>query len=88
MNAKTLIRVVALIVLASGIGCAPAYHRYSGCNADCQYCAPPPLPYTHYDGCACHACAAEPYLRAGRAAAEDAESPALPSDLGERSGGK
>jgi len=44
------------------VGCAPAYHCYSGCHVDCKYCPPPPLPYLLYEGCVCHSCAARPYL--------------------------
>ncbi len=61
-NAKTLIRCLALLLMALAAGCAPAYHSYSGCHVDCQYCTPPPLPYVHYDGCACHSCAAAKHL--------------------------
>ncbi len=50
----------ALVVVVTG--CAPAYHCYKGCDVDCRYCPPPSLPYTHYDGCACHSCAVSPYL--------------------------
>jgi len=51
-----------LALLAVIGGCAPAYHGYSGCYVDCRYCAPPPLPYVHYEGCVCHSCAASNYL--------------------------
>ena len=51
-----------LIAGLSLIGCAPAYHDYADCYIDCRYCAPPPLPYAHYEGCVCHACVATPYL--------------------------
>ncbi len=44
------------------LGCAPAYHSYSGCRVPCKYCVPAPLPHTHYPGCACHSCAAERHL--------------------------
>ena len=54
--------LLVISVLAGPIGCAPAYHRYSGCQVDCRYCAPPPLPYLHYPNCVCHSCAVEPYL--------------------------
>jgi hypothetical protein len=60
--AARLIRRIALIALISTGGCAPAYHDYSECGVNCRYCAPPPLPYTHYDGCVCHSCAASKYL--------------------------
>ena len=50
---------LAMILAA---GCAPAYHSYSECCVDCKYCAPPPLPYAHYEGCVCHSCAASKYL--------------------------
>lgn len=61
-NGKTLIRCLAPLLMTLAAGCAPAYHRYSGCYVDCQYCAPPPLPYVHYKGCVCHSCAASKYL--------------------------
>lgn len=51
-----------LLLLVIG-GCSPAYYRYSGCHVDCKYCPPSPLPYVHYDGCACHSCAASKYLK-------------------------
>jgi hypothetical protein len=50
------------LTLTLAMGCAPAYHCYSGCHVNCQYCPPPPLPYTSYSGCACHSCAASKYL--------------------------
>jgi hypothetical protein len=62
INTKLQIRCLALLLMTLAVGCATAYHGYSGCYVDCQYCAPPPLPYTHYDGCVCHSCAASPYL--------------------------
>lgn len=43
-------------------GCAPAYHSYSECRVDCKYCAPPPLPFLHYEGCVCHSCVAYQHL--------------------------
>jgi hypothetical protein len=55
-----LLPLVAVLIA----GCAPAYHSYSGCNVNCKYCAPPPLPYTHSVGCVCHSCAASEYLSA------------------------
>jgi len=61
IDAKTLIRCLAPLLLTVA-GCAPAYHSYSGCYVDCQYCTPPPLPYVHYEGCVCHSCAASKYL--------------------------
>lgn len=52
----------AALTVAAFVGCAPAYHSYSGCYVDCKYCPPPPLPYRLYDGCVCHSCAAAKYL--------------------------
>jgi|GEM_PF-2321660 len=52
--------VPLILILASG--CAPTYHSYSGCHVECKYCAPEPLPYSHYKGCVCHSCAAAKYL--------------------------
>ena len=43
-------------------GCASTYHSYSGCDVDCQYCEPPPLPYTSYDNCVCHSSQVSSYL--------------------------
>lgn len=62
MNATIAVRWLALVAIVVIGGCAPAYYSYSGCYVDCQYCAPPPLPYVHYDGCVCHSCAASKYL--------------------------
>jgi len=62
---KSVTKIICLfapLVMALGVGCAPAYHSYSGCYVDCKYCAPPPLPYVHYEGCVCHSCAASTYL--------------------------
>lgn len=50
------------MVLTVVIGCAPGYHSYSGCRVNCNYCAPQPLPFTHYPECICHSCVARPYL--------------------------
>ncbi len=62
INAKMFMRWLVPLAMTLAAGCAPAYHSYSDCYVDCQYCAPPPLPYTHYDDCVCHSCAAEKYL--------------------------
>ncbi len=59
-NAFSLICLSSLLTLT--LGCASAYHSYSGCYVDCNYCPPPPLPYSQYDGCVCHSHAASPYL--------------------------
>ncbi len=61
-NAKASFRSLAALTVILAAGCAPAYHSYSGCYIDCNYCVPPPLPYTHYEDCVCHSCAASPYL--------------------------
>ncbi len=52
-----------LLALATSLGCAPAYRQYDSCYVHCRYAAPRPLPYIHYDGCACHSCAASKYLQ-------------------------
>lgn len=62
MNTKTLVRCLTPLLMTLTASCAPAYHCYSGCHVTCQYCPPPPLPYTHYEGCVCHSCAASRYL--------------------------
>lgn len=59
---KSLLRSLAVLAMVVASGCAPAYHSYKGCHVDCRYCPPPPLAYTHYEGCVCHTCAASPYL--------------------------
>jgi hypothetical protein len=64
----------ALVAFTSTSGCAPAYHHYSECHVNCRYCAPPALPYMHYDGCVCHSCAASKYLE---------EVPAMEVDAGQ-----
>lgn len=66
---KTLCLIATVIAIAA-VGCAPAYHCYSGCYVDCKYCPPPPLPYAHYNECVCHSCAAQPYLHAVAVAPE------------------
>lgn len=53
---------MAFLLLA---GCASAYHSYSPCAVNCNYCPPPPLAYRHYEGCVCHACVVSPYLTTG-----------------------
>lgn len=62
------------------VGCATAYHSYSGCYVDCQYCAPPPLPYVHYDGCDCHSCAASHLPMQVKAVEEDAVEQQTPME--------
>ena len=62
--------LIALLTVAMTVGCAPAYHSYSGCYVDCHYCPPPPMPYAHYRECVCHSCAAQPYLHAAVTAPE------------------
>jgi len=63
-SSRLLMRFLGPLALALAAGCAPAYHAYPGCYVDCKYCPPPPLPYAHYQGCACHSCAAASYLSA------------------------
>jgi hypothetical protein len=55
-------RLLGLLIVTVSLGCAAAYHDYSECQVNCRYCVPPPLPYTHYDECVCHSCAASKYL--------------------------
>ncbi|MEO8499108.1 MAG: hypothetical protein ABI614_28925 [Planctomycetota bacterium] len=62
METNSLIRLLDLLVMAAAAGCAPANHSYGGCDVNCRYCPPPPLPYTHYESCVCHSCAASPDL--------------------------
>jgi hypothetical protein len=62
MNLTTLKRILLLLTVIVTTGCASAYRSYSGCCVNCRYCAPPPLAYTPYDGCACHSAAASNYL--------------------------
>ena len=62
--ANKLARLFGLTAIAISLGCASAYHDYSECRVNCRYCAPPPLPYSHYDECVCHSCAASEYLAA------------------------
>lgn len=61
-NAKAFVRLLGPLAIMLASGCAPQYHCYSGCNISCKFCAPPPLPYTHYEGCVCHSCAVSTYL--------------------------
>ncbi|QDU74544.1 hypothetical protein Pan97_15530 [Bremerella volcania] len=68
---KTLLRSIVPLALTLAVGCAPAYHSYSGCRVDCKYCAPPPLPYTHYEGCVCHSSAVSQYLTVDTAPVEN-----------------
>ncbi|WP_339736087.1 hypothetical protein [uncultured Gimesia sp.] len=61
-KAKKQMRWIATLAVLLVTGCAPAYRTYSGCNIDCQYCEPPPLPYTYYEGCACHSQSVSNYI--------------------------
>lgn len=49
-------------LLLSASGCARACHDSQHYCVDCRYCPPPPLPYTYYNECACHSCAASKHL--------------------------
>ena len=49
-------------VAETGATADRAFLEYSGCQVDCKYCAPTPLPYTHYSGCMCHSCAVSKHL--------------------------
>ena len=62
MNPKTLMRLFSLSIVTATAGCASAYHSYPDGCVSCRYCAPPPLAYAHYDGCACHSDVASNYL--------------------------
>jgi len=72
-NSKTWLRSILPLALTLTAGCAPAYHSYSGCYVDCKYCTPSPLPYTHYEGCVCHSCAASNYLASHPQPSDDAD---------------
>ena len=65
IGSKSLPSLLASLVMVVATGCAPAYHSYSGCRVNCRYCPRAPLPYTHYDDCVCHSCAASRYLSKG-----------------------
>lgn len=69
MSRNRLLRLLAPLQITAALGCAPAYHCYSGCYVNCKYCPPPPLPYSSYSDCACHSRPAEPYLHVETAAA-------------------
>ena len=74
-NSRKRACLLGLAMMTLSLGCSPAYHSYSGCYVDCKYCAPPALPYTHYEGCVCHSCAASKYLSLEPLSAEeDAET--------------
>lgn len=55
------LRLIAGILLISGMGCAGAYHRYADGCVDCTYRRPCPLPRVCYPDCVCHSCAARAY---------------------------
>ena len=59
---KKLRLALAPLALTLLVGCAPAYHCYSGCHVNCEYCPPPPLAHTQYAGCVCHSPAVAKYL--------------------------
>lgn len=61
-NAQMWMRRVATLGAIVLSGCASTYHSYSGCEVDCQYCDPAPLPYTCYDNCVCHSRQVSSYL--------------------------
>jgi hypothetical protein len=67
-RAIVILGFVAPLLMSLVLGCARAYHSYSGCHFDCTYCPPPPLPYLHYEGCVCHACAVQRHLPASTSA--------------------
>lgn len=71
---STLLFVMLSLVAAFASGCAPGYHRYSGCRVPCKYCVPSPLPYPHYDGCKCHSRPADEFFE-GRQALSSVEQP-------------
>lgn len=49
-------------LILSASGCARTCHDGQNYCVDCRYCPPPPLPYTYYNECACHSCAASKHL--------------------------
>lgn len=56
--------ILGFLSLASALGCASAYQRYSGCQVPCRNCPLPPLPYVSYPACVCHSNAAMQYIAA------------------------
>ena len=48
---KQLSRWLGVVVLATALGCAAAYHDYPCGVVPYGYCPPPPLPYAEYDSC-------------------------------------
>ena len=78
-NRMTLAGLIGLLAIPLVAGCAPAYDDYSGCRVNCRYCAPPPLPYTQFQDCVCHSCAAARYL-AVQPIAEEPADVASPAD--------
>jgi len=83
IDAKACVRFLALFMMTLAAGCAPAYHCYTDCYVDCNYCPLPALPYTHYEGCACHSCAASDYLSFLPSAVDDVAESDLESNAEE-----
>ena len=55
-------KLLGLLSVTGVVGCASAYHSYSGCQVNCRYCPLPPLPYVSYPPCVCHSSAAMQHL--------------------------
>ena len=64
-NSKSQRRLLLAAILLLVIGCAPAYHSYSGCRVNCRYCTPCPLEYSHYCDGQCHSRVASKHLTTG-----------------------
>jgi len=77
---KILVRFLGPAAMVIATGCAPAYFDYSGCQINCRYCPPPPLPYTCYPDCVCHSCAASKYLSVSPPATGEMVPPTLHDD--------
>ncbi len=93
INVRLRLITAACVLLV--VGCAPAYHSYSGCRINCRYCPPSPLAYPQYCEGQCHSCAASEYLVAENVVSEltfveggtveEAEADGLPSGSTTRS---
>jgi len=83
-SARKIFSLLGLLLMVSSIGCASAYHTYSGCNIRYQYCAPSPLPHASYPGDHCPTPAAGLYASDPMVPSEKAPEPSdlvdLPSD--------
>jgi hypothetical protein len=61
-NGRCIVLSLGMLATALTPGCASRYFADPGCHVDCTYRAAPPLPFAYYQDCACHSCAASPYL--------------------------